>query len=309
MLENAGFLRAKTSQEFRCEKCDYVTSKIGNWKRHVKTKRHKMLDNAGRKLWICECGREYKHNQSYYRHRKKCEFVKTCINSADQTQSVLHAKVIELLEDNIELHKDKVADLEARNITLQEDKADLRAQQAELADLVRATRAPITNNFNNCVILLNALCPSAISINEFSASLRLTSEDFTHTIDNGYIAGVSNAFIKRLRGIDPSLRPIQCSDSKGKDIYVKDEGTWSKDGGAVLGDHISTVSKQQLEALKVWEKEHPAWRNSERETNKYIELVGELMGGSSNEERSKNHQLIQERIGQTCNIADVVTQD
>lgn len=272
-----------------------------------------MLDNAGRRLWICECGKEYKHNQSYYRHRKACAVVTECNSDSDRgdagTRTALQAKVIELLEDNLELHRDRAAELEARNASLQEDKADLRARQAELTALVREARGPVTNNFNNCVILLNALCPSAISINEFSAGLTLTPEDLAHAIDNGYIAGVSNAFIKRLRGIEPSMRPIQCGDSKGKDIYVKDEDSWSRDGGAVLGNHISTVSKQQLEALKVWENEHPSWRNSEGETNKYIELVGELMGGSTNEERLRNHQLIQERIGQTCRMTDVVPSD
>jgi hypothetical protein len=285
MLDNAGLLRAKTSQA------------------------------SEPRVWTCGCGREYKHNQSYYRHRKACALA-TCGKAArggrvESTggQTALQAKVIELLEDSLELQRSRAVDLEARNASLQEDKADLRARQAELAALVREARGPVTNNFNNCVILLNTLCPSAISINEFSAGLRLTPEDLAHAIDNGYIAGVSNAFIKRLQGIEPALRPIQCGDSKGKDIYVKDEGTWSRDGGAVLGDHISTVSKQQLEALKVWEKEHPAWRESERETKKYIELVGELMGGSSNEERSRNHQLIRERIGQTCSMSDIVPTD
>ena len=45
--------RARTdengTESYRCEKCDYATSKVGNWKRHLKTKKHnatQMLQNA-----------------------------------------------------------------------------------------------------------------------------------------------------------------------------------------------------------------------------------------------------------------------
>ena len=40
-------LGAKNDPKYRCEECDYSTSKICNWKRHVESKKHKMLDNAG----------------------------------------------------------------------------------------------------------------------------------------------------------------------------------------------------------------------------------------------------------------------
>ena len=44
MIHNGTYLGAKTSQNeppfFCCKKCDYSTCKIGNWKRHLKTKKH-----------------------------------------------------------------------------------------------------------------------------------------------------------------------------------------------------------------------------------------------------------------------------
>ena len=96
MLPNADSLGAKTSQnepiKYCCEKCDYSTCKLANWKRHLKTKKHNatsMLTNAdylGAKTsqkepnkaenkWICGCGKSYKHKQSFYRHRSKCTYI------------------------------------------------------------------------------------------------------------------------------------------------------------------------------------------------------------------------------------------
>jgi len=54
MLDDAGCLGPKTAENgtesYRCEKCDYATSKVGNWEMHLETKKHnagQMLDDAG----------------------------------------------------------------------------------------------------------------------------------------------------------------------------------------------------------------------------------------------------------------------
>ena len=49
MIVNDSNLGAKTSQkepeEYHCKKCDYTTCKIGNWKRHLKTKKHNATED------------------------------------------------------------------------------------------------------------------------------------------------------------------------------------------------------------------------------------------------------------------------
>jgi len=53
MLPDADYLGTKTdengTESYRCEKCDYATSEVGNWERHLKTKKHnatQMLPDA-----------------------------------------------------------------------------------------------------------------------------------------------------------------------------------------------------------------------------------------------------------------------
>ena len=297
MLENAAYLRAKNEPKYRCEKCDYSTCKICNWKRHIESKKHKMLHNAAylgakasqKNIWRCACGKEYKQHQSFYRHKKQCNMGV----EGGVSEEALKTKLSELEEELARVQEDRIADLQAQNIKLEE--------------LVKTAHSSvINNNFSNCMIILNTHCASAISITEFTKNLRLTSEDLVYTKQNGYIEGVSHVFIKGLQDLEPTQRPIQCSDKKGKNIYVKEEGIWEKDKGEVLGSHISLVSKKQVDALKEWEEQHPSWKNSEDETKTYMQLVSELMGGSSNEERSRNHKLIQQKIGQNCSLSDVL---
>jgi len=213
------------------------------------------------------------------------------------------------------LAKERLTDEQYKELARKADLYDKRkGEMAEMKEVLDSaiqsaaqggTPSIINNNFN-VNIILETHCADALSITEFANKLQLTLEDLVYTQTNGYIEGVSNVFIKGLQELDPNQRPIQCSDKKGKDIYVKDNDNWEKDEGKVLDNHISLVSKKQVDALRVWEEEHPNWKDCELETKTYMELVSEVMGGSSNEERSRNHKLIQQKIGLNCSLSDVI---
>ena len=44
MVTNGDFLGPKAAEsgphEYHCKKCDYITSHLSHWKRHIKTKKH-----------------------------------------------------------------------------------------------------------------------------------------------------------------------------------------------------------------------------------------------------------------------------
>ena len=88
---------AKNAEKFRCECCDFSTSKKSNYLKHISTRKHKRLtqwhekepknndkkketidiiydDDASEKqstkMYSCECGKGYKHRQSLHTHRK-----------------------------------------------------------------------------------------------------------------------------------------------------------------------------------------------------------------------------------------------
>ena len=84
---NLGPKAAENGRElYHCNKCDYSTCHLSHWKRHLKTKKHndsKMVVNGsenGQKgpQWICGCGKQYKYDSGYYRHRKVCTWKFEC---------------------------------------------------------------------------------------------------------------------------------------------------------------------------------------------------------------------------------------
>ena len=73
---------SKIDPKFYCEFCDFECSKKGDYNRHILTDKHKNRENtypkniitSQHKMFFCECGKKYKHNQSLYNHKKKMFF-------------------------------------------------------------------------------------------------------------------------------------------------------------------------------------------------------------------------------------------
>ncbi len=102
MLDDAGYLGTKKNEKgtskYYCKKCHYSTSHTGLWNKHLKTKKHnagQMLDDAGylgtkrnKTKWQCNCGKQYKHNQSDYRHKKTCTYTPHLVETKTQNQII-----------------------------------------------------------------------------------------------------------------------------------------------------------------------------------------------------------------------------
>ena len=70
---------AYTASLFICEPCDFKCSKKSNYVKHLSTAKHinndmslKNDDAKKSKFYECDCGKEYKHRQGLYIHKKKC---------------------------------------------------------------------------------------------------------------------------------------------------------------------------------------------------------------------------------------------
>ena len=67
----------KSCDPFYCDKCDYKCCKKWLYDRHLLTPKHQnsnvelQMDDA-KKLFFCNCGKEYKHRQGLWKHKQKC---------------------------------------------------------------------------------------------------------------------------------------------------------------------------------------------------------------------------------------------
>jgi hypothetical protein len=104
----------ESNSKFYCSNCNYTTCRKSQYERHLSTVKHNTnknitwQENASSKvpkLFKCTCGKEYKHDSSYYKHKKKCSFIYKSVNNEENEQKetpINNATIIELLKQNNE---------------------------------------------------------------------------------------------------------------------------------------------------------------------------------------------------------------
>jgi hypothetical protein len=146
----------------------------------------------------------------------------------------------------------------------------LKENKELMNKLIEVSSHPTTinNNNNNTTnnnqkfnlnFFLNETCKDAMSIEEFINNIRITVEDLFTIGDAGFVNGVSDIFVKQLRDLDVSKRPIHCTDSKRDTIYLKENTAWNKDNQekSKLKQIIERVEFKNVSALRDWCNDNP----------------------------------------------------
>ena len=271
MLHNATDFVAKSRNEFYCKICDYLTYKRCDWNKHIETKKHKsreMLHNATHlnaqkpsKLWRCECGKEYKHHTSYYRHKNQCVY-RTEVQHTTCNMNEVKELMVSMVEENREL------------------RAILLNQQKQLSQL--KPNQHITNNINNTFnlqVFLNEDCKEALNMTEFIKSLDIQVKDLEHTRKHGLCAGVQQILVNALKNVGTYKRPIHCTDVKRETLYIKDANEWERvdDNREQMKKPITDIANKQRKAIKQWECAHPEWSTTDKGKDEWTELVQNVM--------------------------------
>jgi len=102
---------------FNCELCDYSTCRKSQYQRHLSTDKHKKTSNDSKmivngsnlvlkssKIYNCLCGKLYKYDSGYYRHKKVCIFKedKQPDNQPTNLNFITPELVMELIKNNKE---------------------------------------------------------------------------------------------------------------------------------------------------------------------------------------------------------------
>ena len=270
MIKYATTSRGHEIKQYVCEICDYACSKKFLMTQHEQTKRHAMLISA-QFPHMCKCGKQYRHIQSYSRHKKKCNFISA--KSPDIGRDVV-------------AHDKSAVDLAAAISSLSEQYNSIITENNEMRKIVSDLIPKIGNNNNtiinnnqfNIQVFLNEECKDAINMTEFIDTMKIDMADLNDTMQNGYVAGVTNIFMKRLKLIELHKRPIHCSDLKRDILYVKDNNVWEREGvdKKIMTDAISSVSKKQINSIKQWEELHKEWHTSDKGTTEYCKMIQQV---------------------------------
>lgn len=283
---------------FSCEDCDYISGNVDDIKSHFLAFSHsqkslgegifditstRMKEKKTEKKYVCEiCRRSYKFQSGYYRHKKNVHSIE--VDEAKSNINEQNDKLIKLLVETTE-----------NNSKLCEKMLQMEANQK-----IILTNNTINNNQKlNINVFLNEDCKNAMNLTDFMNTIQLTLDDLNYTVNNGFVKGITNIFVKNLEEMEVTERPIHSvPDSKKPQFYIKDEDdVWKCDKKEQkLDKTIDSVSRKQINHIKEWESTHPEWNQSDQGMEEYMTMVQTIMGGTNENERQINRNQIKREI-------------
>ena len=244
--------------------------RMHDWEKHLSTRKHQMETNGNKKVaQNCGvCGRRYETRSGLWKHKQGC---KPLHNTDTDTNALIKTLIREIRE----------------------------------AGPTTTTHNHIDNRVN-INVFLHQQCSDAVDFREFLSNLSITVDDLERTGEEGYIAGMSRLLLSQLSSMDLRQRPIHCADKKRLHFYVRNDDEWSKDKGETVSSAIDEVTQRQIARIKEWEADHPNWTQNPQETEAYLSMVREGMGGATQGEREKNKREVTRVVGEQLYIRDAM---
>ena len=288
-------LTAPITAKFSCEPCAFCCSQLSDWSRHLLTRKHN--NNLQMQHFTCDCGRKYTHRASLFNHKKKCPsgtYAVVVSPAENVPENVpVSAPYIELLiKENLDLKLIMLDMVKSNN--------DLQKQMLEVCNKGQQNLTISNSNNNNQTFnlqfFLNEQCKDAMNLSEFVESFTLQLSDLESVGKMGYVDGISNIIIKRLRTMDVFRRPIHCSDAKREILHVKDNDVWERESAdnPRLREAIQVLTKKNRKLLLDWRDEHPeSWQINNSYNDHYMILINQAMGGKGTQEESETRMIKQ----------------
>jgi hypothetical protein len=301
----------KNAKKFQCENCDFVCFKKSNYDKHLLTSKHqntdKILTNTDAEnaenavvtnIFICECGNNYKHRQSLFNHKKKCQILNINneeINTEDLNNQITPELIMSVLQQNKELQK----------MLIEQGKTIVELSKNSSNTNISNNNINSHNKTFNLQFFLNETCKDAMNIMDFVDSIKLQLCDLESVGKLGFVEGISKIIVSNLNSLDETKRPVHCTDSKREVMYVKDEDKWEKENETKqkMRKVIKHVTHKNSKLFKDFKTKYPGCEKSDsRYSTTYDKLIIEAMGGKGDNDLEKEDKIIK-------NIAKNVTID
>jgi transcriptional regulator with PAS, ATPase and Fis domain len=282
----------KIPEKYECCFCNYITVSKKDFNKHILSNKHIRLESASKmleianelpsndnKTYACKCGKIYSHDSSYYRHKKKCNITMVTDSSTETVDK--DQLIMMLIKQNAELIKETT---EFKYMMMDVIKTGTH----------NTTNNTHTNSHNktfNLNFFLNETCKNALNITDFVSSIKVSLDDLENTGRQGYVEGISNIILQKLKNLNHYDRPIHCADQKREVLYIKNDNQWIKESEEkpLLTKAIKTIANENIKQIKTWRDKNPECTDSEsKKNNLYLKIVSNSMNGSTEEESDKN---------------------
>ena len=300
---------AKIRKTFECKLCDYITRDKKDYYKHLSTRKHKMVINDNKMVienpqnpandFNCICGKSYKHNSGYSRHKKTCTYIEekeenAIVQNTQNSGGVDNEIVMQLVKNQNDF----------QNLVV----TQMTTQQQQINEIIPKIGNTMTNSHNNTTnnnnkfnmnIYLNEKCKDAMTLSDFIDNLQISDEDFETTRMEGIVSGLTDIFTKELRNLDVRKLPIHCSDIRRETFYIKEENEWVKDDGkkSILSRAIDKAKGKANKFLPVWIDDHQnCWKSESPHHTEWMNVITIRFGDGDPKFNEKNTKKIIKNI-------------
>ena len=298
----------KSSVDFKCVSCNYITKRESQYKRHLMTAKHKYRTNRtdlvpkSSNKFICDCGKEYKARNSLWYHKRSCIIINKQISNDDimNTNNNNTDIVVQLLKSNAELLKDNA---EFKKLLCEQQKQNQDFQNICM-DTFKEGKVVNNNNNNNTInnnhnfnlnFFLNTTCKDAMNMSEFIDNMDINFKDIEYIGRNGYVNGMTNMILSRIKELDVTKRPLHCTDLKRETMYIKDNDEWNKDtpDNTQLRNMVKIVAKHNQYQFPLWREKHPASDDMNSATFEFsLKMIQNILGDVGEEQIKLDNKVM-----------------
>jgi hypothetical protein len=232
--------------------------------------------------YVCECGNTYKYRQGLYKHKKICSIIQpeeTVNNNTISTTDIDKELLMKMLLKN----QDIIEGILFKNSDVMNKMLEVMPQ---IGNTTNTNSHNTTNNQFNINMFLNEHCKNAMNLTDFIQSLPITNKTYDETIENGLTKTITNMMVNGLKELDVLDRPIHCTDTKRKTLYVKESDIWEKDKelNKLLASIQQIASKQRM-LINKWQEANEGWETEENIQTKLTTLIFNVMTDIENNEK------------------------
>ena len=297
----------ENAELYKCIKCNFKCSKKSNWDKHLLTRKHisdakKMPENAD--AYQCEsCSKVYRSRGSLWKHTRLCDNNLNTANTKNiywlNNENAMNA-ILQVIKQNQELITSN-SHFKELLIGQQHENQKL---QTQLIEAVKDTGNTINNTVNNTTnnnqnfnlnFFLNTTCKDAMNMSEFIENIEVNFKDIENIGKNGYVSGMTDMILSRIKELDVTKRPMHCTDLKRETMYIKDNNEWTKDTpeNTKLHKMINYVAKQNYAKMPLWRQRNPECLDSDHPKYDFcIKMMRNMLGDVGAEQIRLDNKVI-----------------
>ena len=291
MLQNSENATRKVRKLFECKLCDYNTCRKSQYERHIITPKHlnaiKLAKNVegdkSQKKYSCDfCNTQYHHYSSMHRHKKNCSKRAVLESEGSFLKKLIKQNEKLILENN-----------EFKTLMM-----DFLKNPPKQETVIHHTENTMMNSNNkqfNLQFFLNETCKNAMNITDFVDSLEIKSNELEDLGKLGYVQGISNIFIRGLKELDETERPLHCTDKKRETLYTKECDNWEKEDvdKSRVKKIVKEIAHKNFKRIPDWKEANPLSEDSSSKKHiEYMQILNQVMTGITPEDDAGINKII-----------------